>query len=263
MKLLRVSYLRKKSVLYIGNPIFLEPFWRQNAENSAILVAGRNRMGYEFEDGSLISKEIEKQFRKLHAAVGNAITEDRYIVLGAGSTQLLNAAVYALSSDHDGSSSHAKVVASAPYFPVIFKFFDKFNEFVTSPDNPDGQLKKAVLEGPFANQTYDLAYYWPQYTPIPSTVDEDLMLFTLSKLTCHAGSRFGWALIKDKAVYERMMNYMDLNTYGVPRETQLRALRLLKVVLEGNGRNMFDFWYKTMQQRREKLIRTFSASERF
>lgn len=74
-------------------------------------------MGYEFEDGSLISKEVEKQIRKLHAAVGNAITEDRYIVFGAGSTQLLNAAVYALSS-HDGSFSPAKVVASAPYYPV-------------------------------------------------------------------------------------------------------------------------------------------------
>jgi hypothetical protein len=66
-----------------------------------------------------------------------------------------------------------------------------FIEFVTSPNNPDGQLKKAVLQGPFAKQIHDLAYYWPHYTPIPSPVDEDLMLFTLSKLTGHAGSRFG------------------------------------------------------------------------
>jgi hypothetical protein len=108
-----------------GNPIFLEPFWRKNAASSAILVAGWHRMGYEFDDGSLVSKELEKQIRKLHAAVGNAVTDDRYIVFGAGSTQLLNAAVYALSSD-DGSSPPAKVVASAPYYPVSIHSSDIF-----------------------------------------------------------------------------------------------------------------------------------------
>lgn len=66
-----------------------------------------------------------------------------------------------------------------------------FIEFVTSPNNPDGQLKEAVLRGPNAKQIYDLAYYWPHYTAIPSPMDEDLMIFTLSKLTGHAGSRFG------------------------------------------------------------------------
>jgi hypothetical protein len=60
-----------------------------------------------------------------------------------------------------------------------------------------------------------------------------------------------------------MANYMDLNTYGVPRETQLRALKLLNVVLDGNGRQMFDFGYEAMKYRWEKLTKTFSASERF
>lgn len=62
-------------------------------------------------------------------------------------------------------------------------------EFVTSPDNPDGLLKKAVLEG--AKAINDHAYFWPHYTAIPAPADEDVMLFTLSKLTGHAGSRFG------------------------------------------------------------------------
>ncbi|XP_027090561.2 tryptophan aminotransferase-related protein 4-like [Coffea arabica] len=266
-----------------GNPIFLEPFWRQNAATSAIMMAGWHRMGYEFEDGSLISKELEKKIRKLHATVGNAVTEGRYIVFGAGSTQLLNAAVHALAAD--ASSSPAKVVASAPYYPVYksqtdlfesakFKFEGhtsswmnsssmNFIEFVTSPNNPDGQLKKAFLQGLNAKQIYDLAYYWPHYTAIPSPMDKDLMIFTLSKLTGHAGSRFGWAIIKNKAVYERMVNYMDLNTYGVSRETQLRTLKLLSVVLEGNGKQMFSFGYEAMRFRWEKLSKILSASKRF
>lgn len=64
-------------------------------------------------------------------------------------------------------------------------------EFVTSPNNPDGLLKKAVLGGSSVNTIHDFAYFWPHFTSIPSPADEDLMLFTLSKLTGHAGSRFG------------------------------------------------------------------------
>ncbi|PHT42444.1 Tryptophan aminotransferase-related protein 4 [Capsicum baccatum] len=32
------------------SPMFLEPFWKQNAGSSSIMVAGWHRMGYEFED---------------------------------------------------------------------------------------------------------------------------------------------------------------------------------------------------------------------
>ena len=67
-----------------------------------------------------------------------------------------------------------------------------FIEFVTAPNNPDGKLNKAVLQGPNAKPIYDHAYYWPHFTPIPAPADEDLMIFTISKLTGHAGSRFGY-----------------------------------------------------------------------
>lgn len=66
-----------------------------------------------------------------------------------------------------------------------------FIEFVTVPNNPDGRLKKAVLEGPHVKAIHDHAYYWPHFTPIPAPADEDLMIFSLSKLTGHAGTRFG------------------------------------------------------------------------
>ena len=68
---------------------------------------------------------------------------------------------------------------------------ENFIELVTSPNNPDGQLKKAVLQGPCVKTIHDLAYYWPHYTPIPAAADDNLMIFTLSKLTGHGGSRFG------------------------------------------------------------------------
>ncbi|CAJ1953083.1 unnamed protein product [Sphenostylis stenocarpa] len=268
-----------------GDPTFLEPFWMKNAASSAIVVAGWHRMSYDFSDGSLISEELKAHIRKIHASVGNAITDGKYIIFGAGATHLLNAAVHALSSNN-ASSSPAKVVASIPYYPVykeqteFFKSEDyKFNgdtsmwkndtsnstfiELVTSPNNPDGDMKKAILQGQFVKTIHDLAYYWPHFTPITAPADEDLMIFTLSKLTGHAGSRFGWAIIKDEAVYKRMLTYMDFSTYGVSRETQLRVLKLLKVALSGNGRAMYEFGYNTMKNRWTKLSKVLSQSKTF
>ncbi|RZC89969.1 hypothetical protein C5167_029037 [Papaver somniferum] len=70
-----------------------------------------------------------------------------------------------------------------------------FIEFVTSPNNPDAELKEPVLlKGPSVKTIFDHAYYWPHYTAIPAPANEDLMIFTLSKLTGHASSRFGASL---------------------------------------------------------------------
>ncbi|XP_028798211.1 tryptophan aminotransferase-related protein 4-like [Neltuma alba] len=272
-----------------GDPYFLEPFWMRQAKESAILVSGWHRMGYTYSDGSYISEVLVKYIQKLHKTVGNAKTDGRFIIFGAGSTQLLNAAVYAFSPN---SSLHspAKVVATAPYYPVyrqqteLFNSLDyryegdtslwkknlsenkniRFIEFVTSPNNPDGRLMKAVLRGSNVKTVNDHAYYWPHFTPIPSPADQELMIFTISKLTGHAGSRFGWALVKDEAVYQKMLTYLNLNTMGVSRESQLRALKLLDVLLEeGDGRKIFKFGYSTMKNRWIKLRQILSKSRRF
>eukprot|EP00959_Pyramimonas_sp_CCMP1952_P067650 1412126-Pyramimonas_sp.AAC.1 len=45
----------------------------------------------------------------------------------------------------------------------------------------------------------DSAYYWPHYTPVRrarAPTDDSVLAFTLSKLTGHAGTRIGWAVVK-------------------------------------------------------------------
>ncbi|CAH1446144.1 unnamed protein product [Lactuca virosa] len=269
-----------------GDPIFLEPFWMQNAEDSAIVVSGWHRMSYSYADYtsmSTMSSEVEKYIRKLHSIVGNAITEDRYLVFGIGSSQLLSAAVYALSSQN--SSSPSNVVATIPYYPMYeaqtlffnsedFEFegdttswklnnaTDKMDviEFVTSPNNPDGELKTSVLGG---KTIYDHAYFWPHFTPIPAPSDHDFMIFTLSKLTGHAGARFGWAVIKDKDVYEKVSRYITVADLGISKDTQLRVLKLLKVAVESDGKQLFKFAYDKMRERWDRLTSVFSKSTRF
>lgn len=71
-------------------------------------------------------------------------------------------------------------------------------------------------------------------------------------------------MIKDEALYQRMVTFVGLNTMGVSRDTQLRVLKILKVVLnEGGGREIFQFGYSTMKDRWEKLSKTISKSKRF
>lgn len=43
-----------------------------------------------------------------------------------------------------------------------------------------------------AKPIHDLVYYWPQYTPITGRAAHDIMLFTVSKITGHAGTRLGY-----------------------------------------------------------------------
>ena len=64
-------------------------------------------------------------------------------------------------------------------------------EIVVSPNNPDGSLKTKVLDDE-AWAIYDHAYYWPHYVPITKPLDHDFMMFTMSKVTGHAGSRIGY-----------------------------------------------------------------------
>ena len=99
----------------------MEPFWVKNAANSAIVIAGWHRMSFEFGDGSLISEELKSHIKKVHARVGNAKTDGKYIIFGPGATHLLNAAVHALSPETSSGSSPTKVVASVPYYPVNIK----------------------------------------------------------------------------------------------------------------------------------------------
>ncbi|KAL0327284.1 UNVERIFIED_CONTAM: Tryptophan aminotransferase-related protein 2 [Sesamum angustifolium] len=106
--------------------------------------------------------------------------------------------------------------------------FDKdgpYIEKVNSPNNPNGVMREAVVNQAGGMVVHDLAYYWPQYTAITSPADCDIMQFTVSKCTGHAGSRIG-----DKDVAKKMVKFIEINTIGVSKEAQLRAASILEIV---------------------------------
>ncbi|KAK9108154.1 hypothetical protein Syun_024165 [Stephania yunnanensis] len=266
-----------------GDPTMFESFWRSMGDRGSIVISGWQLMSYFSDIGNLcwfLEPEFARQIRRLHQVVGNARSEDHHIVVGTGSTQLFQAALYALSPSD--ASEPTSVVSAAPFYssyPSITDYlksglykwagdahtFEKkgpYIELVTSPNNPDGYVRKAVINRTGGILVHDLAYYWPQYTPITSQADHDLMLFTVSKSTGHAGTRIGWALVRDKEVARRMTKFIELNTIGVSKDSQLRAAKILETVSDSCGHsddsdhpaeNFFEFGRRQMTKRWEQL----------
>lgn len=72
-----------------------------------------------------------------------------------------------------------------------------------------------------------------------------------------------WAILKDEDVYRRMVLYISQAEMGISRDAQLRALKLLKVIVRDDGKEIFDFGYKRMTDRWKKLNHIISMSKRF
>ncbi|XP_042480593.1 L-tryptophan--pyruvate aminotransferase 1-like [Macadamia integrifolia] len=262
-----------------GDPTMFEGYWKEKGEKCKTEIEGWHNMSYFAEDFAgkrnnlnvcwFMLSEFEEEVRRLHHLVGNAVTEDRYIVVGTGSMQLFQAALYAyaLSFPLEGPDSPhpISVVCAAPYYssyPPVTDFLksglyewagdarsfkatsnEPYIELITSPNNPDGFIREPVVSNRHRDGAgeegggkgkeiliHDLAYYWPHHTAITAAPDEDVMLFTLSKATGHAGSRLGWALVKDKEVAMKMVKFLELNTIGVSKDSQLRGAKILRAI---------------------------------
>lgn len=104
-----------------GDPTMFENYWQQMGDKATVVIPGWQHISY-FSDVTNICWFLEPEFAKevvrVHKAVGNAVTEDRHIVVGTGSSQLYLAALFALSS-HD-SPEPVSVVSEAPYYSVSF-----------------------------------------------------------------------------------------------------------------------------------------------
>ncbi|KAD4983224.1 hypothetical protein R6Q59_002898 [Mikania micrantha] len=275
-----------------GDPTMYESYWRTLGDDECtFVIKGYESLSYFSNPKNpcwFLEPKLEESIKSLHGAVGNAATDGYSIVVGTGSSQLLQAVLYAVTS-HD-QPNQINVVSAAPYYSSypeitdlvrsgLYKWagdahqFDKnepYVEFVTSPNNPSGVIRGPVVNGGGGILVHDLAYYWPQYTPITSSLEFDIMLFTASKCTGHAGSRIGWALVKDKEVAKKMTKFMEVITIGVSKESQLRVAKILQVIVDRckcfgspEGHNFFEFGKNLLTKRWEILRETVKQNKMF
>ncbi|XP_016546694.2 L-tryptophan--pyruvate aminotransferase 1 [Capsicum annuum] len=269
-----------------GDPVMYESYWRKIGNMCDITFNGYESLSYFANGKSLcwfLESKLEEEIRRLHNVVGNAIVDDYYVVIGNGSSQLIMAALYALSPTNQPHPIN--IVAAAPFYssyPEMADFerselhkwagdarnYDKdepYIEFITSPNNPDGVIREPVVNGIQGKLIHDLAYYWPQYTAITSPANHDVMLFTVSKCTGHAGSRIGWALVKDKEVGRKMIKFMEVSTIGVSKEAQLRAAKILGVISDSCVNptldNFFEYSQSLLTDRWQRLRQVVKAND--
>ena len=96
-----------------------EQYWKPMGDKTTIVIPGWQSMSYFSDVTNLcwfMEPEFAKQIVRIHKVVGNAVTEGRHIVVRTGSSQLLLAALYALSPQD--SSKPISVVSTAPYYSV-------------------------------------------------------------------------------------------------------------------------------------------------
>ncbi|GAB2214291.1 hypothetical protein Droror1_Dr00018633 [Drosera rotundifolia] len=243
-----------------GDPKVFIDYWKGRDEECSITISGSHLISYfspAITNCWFAEPEFVKVVARLHDLVGNAVVNDRHIIVGTGSSQLFQAALYALSSSsRDHEQPPMNVVAAAPYYssyPAITDFLQSrlykwagdantftntdapYIEVVCTPCNPDGARHEPVVKRSNEKLIHDLAYNWPQYAPITEAADHDLMLFSMSKCTGHAGSRIGWALVKDEEVAKKMINFIELNTIGTSKEAQLRTAKILNAICDEYG----------------------------
>lgn len=102
-----------------GDPTVFEPYWKKMGDKCTMVISGGQWMSYVSDFTNIcffLEPEFEDAVRRLHRTVGNAVVDGRHIVVGTGSTQLYQAALYALTSP--GGAEPISVVSAAPYYSV-------------------------------------------------------------------------------------------------------------------------------------------------
>ncbi|KAJ0506968.1 putative transaminase [Helianthus annuus] len=275
-----------------GDPTMYESYWRKVGDECTFVIKGFESLSYFSNPNNpcwFLEPKLEEAIKNLHGAVGNVVTDGYSIIVGTGSSQLLQAVLFAVTTPLE-HASQINVVSPAPYYssyPEIvdlvksglykwagdaheFEKDEPYIELVTSPNNPSGVIRGSVVNREGGVLIHDLAYYWPQYTPITSSLDFDIMLFTASKCTGHAGSRVGWALVKDKEVAKKMTKFMEVNTIGVSKEPQLRVAKILQVIADRckrfgspEGDDFFEYNKNLLTERWEILRETVKKTQMF
>mgnify|MGYP006415805811 FL=1 len=259
-----------------GNPAVFQDYWWYH--DATTVTPSWYRPEYQIDlpwfpgkTAPGIGEELRNEILMLHQSVGNVETKGYSIVLGSGCTHLIAAASSALASVH----RNATVFAKAPYYDgyaswaelgvygmsfsksLDLEDSDGIIEFVTTPNNPTGEHRQAHYH--LSHVVGDMVYNWPSLTNVTDHADWDIMMFSLSKLSGHAGTRMGWALVKDPKVASLMEHFIGTNQIHISIDAQWRTLHVLKAINSKNG-DFFQWAQRKMAQRWSDVLALFEES---
>lgn len=243
-----------------GDPKLFENYWLTDGPSKAALMEISPVWGMSYS-GKDVEALVQEDIRALHKLVGNIqIRESDFIIVGSGSTHLLSAILYAAATiiaETAPDTAAPNVYAEIPYYNAYSdiatyhnsKLLGEFNpetspgvndsaiEIVTAPNNPTGENREPLYDNSFV--LYDRAYNWPHFMPMDSTPvqvgDSEVTLYTLSKMSGHAGSRIGWAVVKDEVLAKAIQKYIAISVVSIPHEPLWRAHAVLDHIVTSEG----------------------------
>ena len=244
----------KKIDMSWGSPSFLNDYWdRFSIEVDFIEKSNDYKLG---------SKDsLKKAIASLHKKINNAEIKNKYIVVGAGATQILAGLFWVFKNKFNVKNAWA----NPPYFmrfPKIseisglkWKNHNESLQIITSPNNPDGKVK-FIFNKNYKNYILDLCYNWPQYTDIIYKFDHPIMVFSLGKATGHASTRIGWAIIENKEIAEALEQYIEISTSGISIDAQVKAEQAINSQLEDSlDETVFEYGKKELRIRWGKVLK--------
>lgn len=105
-----------------GDPLVFGKYWKKKSDECSVVIQGWEFLSYLSDTSNVcwyMLPELKGAIQRLHHVVGNAVTQDKYIVIGTGSTQLFMAALFALSPSQ--TPDHPiNVVSAAPHYSVTY-----------------------------------------------------------------------------------------------------------------------------------------------
>jgi L-tryptophan--pyruvate aminotransferase len=269
-----------------GQPAVFEEYWEEETELCASTKADFQTTYQGRVVGEGVYAPLEAEIRRLHNNVGNAETEGYEVVLGAGGTGVMNAVLYAIAAaQQNGTTSN--IFAQVPFYGnyvqqtantmaysssgerAVLNFDSEADpsdsstyEIVTYPNNPDG-IKRKALVADRERVIYDAIYYWPQFAEIDVKLEHEIMIFSASKHTGHAGSRLGWALVKNPAIAELMRTFVQ-RELGISMDAQIRMTYTLNYLNHqfdsppSTGQTFYEFGKSTMTSRFDAISKLFT-----
>jgi aspartate/methionine/tyrosine aminotransferase len=243
--------------LTYGNPSFLQEVWAYQKDYTIDFKI--KSMPYKL--GKTADPDLEKNIKEIHKKYKNCkITKKSQIVVTVGAVQALQAAMYAyrkiygprylysprpywgrfqefaasqqmtmcdwLSTDSE-PDKNLKAIAKNDHGKTVITL-------ITTPNNPDGELYSK-----YKADIRDACYNWPQYTKKPVLLGDDVVIFSLSKLSGHSSTRLGWAVVRNPQIATLMQEYVELFSSGVSIESQTQAAMVLSNLLEGSPESFF------------------------
>jgi len=250
--------------LRIGNPDIIIERFQHELPLFSVETDIMSGMPYNKEGPlPIVVEQIKKLHEKYHPGL---ITPNSQIVVGSGASQLISA-FFALNK---------RAYVQSPYWfrtPFLaIKQKSEMIEFalsandvnlVTYPNNPDGELILSASEKTW----YDCVYLWPWYFDSIGHFEkstEDLVktkktatIFTLSKMTGHCGTRFGWAIVESPEVAKKLNEYVEYESGGLGYDTQIKAKTIMESLLNE------ELWQEELENIRQVFFERKDALQAF